>query len=1187
MKSDQDQEVASNLPEAIILHDSPAEEDGFEGNGHRRSATALAAAVKQMANRDGAIGLEGKWGAGKSTVIRFAETELEASNTKGLTHHLMCYDLWAHQSDVFKRSFLEELLQWASARRKNNSSKTLLSKQDVSDFQDRIRDRVKTVRYDVERRFSLTGAVLLLLAPMFPVIVTWLSPIAFSAAVNAKVPPVGWKVAAYISIAIYGLLILRFVIAKLFQKKTWGQAASSTISIFRNQVEDRTEKQNIREEDPSSLEFQKIFRDILEKAQSKDNRIVIVFDNIDRLPAERIVGIWAELRSVFAISSPYGCKQETSVTAIVPYDADLVAQATTKFAPVTFSENADGMVSHQPDLEHRSAPAAELIAKTFDITIGVSPPVSTDWEGFFYSKLNELFGGEEQTKRSVSASARYKLFALFDEQCRGSNKYPTPRQIISFINSIGTLWNQWKGAIPIESLALYSLFRTGIESNPQSLIRPDSIPNSYVRIVDQTDWQKHLSALVFNVDLDKAAQVLLGPSIRKALEIADVGQLDEYAKTAIFNNAVVSQVRSISGSWSRDNVDRLANVATALRSLNQESEAIRLCWRELRISLEDLRQAEPGKFDSYQGLAHFIGEPSNDNPKETARLLTKWSTSNFPSGDDLKQQHGTEWFELFDVFVEELNTRLTKAELQEFVAAIEFPKPPKQMTEFMLGVLLGTADSELIEFSDFKADVDQPGLDKGAVNLSVKLPGAITRIVSAKSPAITIDATKQIGEAIAQELRTKPDPSLYLERYAELLLALRDKYPETDGLIGSLCDDGTLAWHRHQAEQKGKSKTAALYHFLMTLTRTSEQIRSNRPNPHEMGDLAAAWASLDKASGELATDEEYIGCISKRVVTTGLITRWAEETSREGNSGIYTKTFLTALMSDDAVAFDIEKIVQLYPSLADILSDNDRKKLLSRLADSAGEIIDQHRDAKILLIPVSLLHDAKDFEVGGWNPISEEIRKYFSNLDESSWKNVLNNDEVALGHLAFQVQENGFDIPVSSLRPALLSFLTGVLEGEVSVKVSEKLFSHVPMEIAPASRQRVRDDFVTSLEECVVTSQGAQDFFRIFHDFAMTLDFSKSTDRLFEKLVLPLIESRSDSARGFLQAQAKDLSKALSKSSSQTKDQVVNAISALEDSGEMMAVDWAAKLRTQFQLPAPKSPPTDPISADSEDEAKP
>ena len=188
MKSDQDQEVASNLPEAIILHDSPAEEDGFEGNGHRRSATALAAAVKQMANRDGAIGLEGKWGAGKSTVIRFAETELEASNTKGLTHHLMCYDLWAHQSDVFKRSFLEELLQWASARRKNNSSKTLLSKQDVSDFQDRIRDRVKTVRYDVERRFSLTGAVLLLLAPMFPVIVTWLSPIAFSAAVNAKVP---------------------------------------------------------------------------------------------------------------------------------------------------------------------------------------------------------------------------------------------------------------------------------------------------------------------------------------------------------------------------------------------------------------------------------------------------------------------------------------------------------------------------------------------------------------------------------------------------------------------------------------------------------------------------------------------------------------------------------------------------------------------------------------------------------------------------------------------------------------------------------------------------------------------------------------------------------------------------------------------------------------------------------------
>lgn len=73
---------------AKIILGEPQDEDAFEGEGHKRSSKALVDSIKQLVENGnatktygGSIGLEGAWGAGKSSVIRMADKALRAGDT--------------------------------------------------------------------------------------------------------------------------------------------------------------------------------------------------------------------------------------------------------------------------------------------------------------------------------------------------------------------------------------------------------------------------------------------------------------------------------------------------------------------------------------------------------------------------------------------------------------------------------------------------------------------------------------------------------------------------------------------------------------------------------------------------------------------------------------------------------------------------------------------------------------------------------------------------------------------------------------------------------------------------------------------------------------------------------------------------------------------------------------------------
>lgn len=101
-----------------FVDDHPSSSDEFRGQPHNSVADTL---VSILSSGDGgrAIGLEGTWGSGKSTVVDIARSklqDLDGDVKDGQQHTFFIFDAWAHQSDPLRRVFLQELIQCLDSR---------------------------------------------------------------------------------------------------------------------------------------------------------------------------------------------------------------------------------------------------------------------------------------------------------------------------------------------------------------------------------------------------------------------------------------------------------------------------------------------------------------------------------------------------------------------------------------------------------------------------------------------------------------------------------------------------------------------------------------------------------------------------------------------------------------------------------------------------------------------------------------------------------------------------------------------------------------------------------------------------------------------------------------------------------------------------------------------------------------
>ena len=258
----------------------------------------------------------------------------------------------------------------------------------------------------------------------------------------------------------------------------------------------------ISEEEPSVSEFKNWMHDISNSIGEK--RLILVFDNMDRLASDKVHQLWSSMHTFFADVD----KSYNNIWCIIPYDEEHLAEA--------FGEEDD---------KRNIGLLKNFLDKTFPVSFRIPEPVVSDYKDIVNVLLEEAFSDTISTNSKDKVNRCYRVI----------HPKPNVREIISFINRLVSLKQIWGSAISHLSMAVYVLQEDNILNTPTtSVIDQDGtiksirtttetyvIERNYEKsfgkllsVEDQDKLQKDIAALVYGISPDDAYQIM----IKRALE---------------------------------------------------------------------------------------------------------------------------------------------------------------------------------------------------------------------------------------------------------------------------------------------------------------------------------------------------------------------------------------------------------------------------------------------------------------------------------------------------------------------------------------------------------------------------------------------------------------------------------------------------------------------------------------------
>ena len=198
-------------------------------------------------------------------------------------------------------------------------------------------------------------------------------------------------------------------------------------------------------EEPSITEFKnwiQVISDELDREKSTKKKVIIVFDNMDRLPSNKVVQLWSLIHTFFAGSD------FKNIWAIIPFDYVHLCEAI--------------LPSEKKEIDKFK----QFINKTFPIVFTVPKPVITDYRKLFNTLFEKAFGKNEQDKEHIC-----QVFMCLEEN-------PNPRTVICFINELVALRLQWSNVqFRLRNLALYVLKKGYLLYNKEKSLEESLLSN--------------------------------------------------------------------------------------------------------------------------------------------------------------------------------------------------------------------------------------------------------------------------------------------------------------------------------------------------------------------------------------------------------------------------------------------------------------------------------------------------------------------------------------------------------------------------------------------------------------------------------------------------------------------------------------------------------------------------------------
>ena len=541
--------MEENYPHFIV--DKPLGEDFFEGQSQSKLAENISNYILKVdvknTNKESLpriIGIEGSWGSGKSNVVTKLDNKL-----KNLSYYIFTYDTWSHQEDLQRRSILETLtnrLIQDKVLQGEVSIKMRNGKLHTAKWSDQLQmllsNKTTTITKSIPK-FSWTAILGILLVGYFAV----------SSVVLNQLIELGiyfrfrWiLVIELLPLLLVGGISLLYAVCK----SKW--EIFTTLLTQKN--DNIIDEQFTSSEEPSITEFKnwiQVISDELDREKCTKKKVIIVFDNMDRLPSDKVVQLWSLIHTFFAGSD------FKNIWTIIPFDYVHLCEAI--------------LPSEKKEIDKFK----QFINKTFPIVFTVPKPVITDYRKLFNTLFEKAFGKNEQDKEHIC-----QVFMCLEEN-------PNPRTVICFINELVALRLQWRNEqFRLRNLALYILKKGYLLYNKEKSLEESLLSNELFDKVNsfypQTDSVRiQLCQFAYGLEDEKLAGELPLRNVLLSL-INNGNSISEYAESPHFVPVLESILTSTSITK-----DSLASAVKSFNSLDtsnfndEEQERLNKKWDAL------------------------------------------------------------------------------------------------------------------------------------------------------------------------------------------------------------------------------------------------------------------------------------------------------------------------------------------------------------------------------------------------------------------------------------------------------------------------------------------------------------------------------------------------------------------------------------------------------------------------------
>ena len=468
-----------------LLSNEPCREDAFEGHSHQNIAFQIARLIKEDEKRH-IIGVEGGWGSGKSNLISLVNKGLNGDSVydtgfdhKNSLYPFFVYDAWGHQADFQRRAILEELTQELTIEKKILDEKKWKRK-----LEELLAKRKKTTTKEVPH-MGIGLIMSILLCVLTPLIVYFVN----------LIPSDKWLWRLLIAVAPYVFGLFWAIVDRVRslkkngQERTIANICSELILVYKDQIKENETYTTISEKEPSSAEFKAWMDEVDKDLKTLNKTLIIVFDNMDRLPSQKVENLWSSIHSFFSD------KTYDHIKVLIPFDRGHVQHA---------FKGEDGEYGN------------DFINKTFDVVFRVPPPIMSGWQQYMTDLWKKAFG--EDSELSIPVTQIYDALS----------KNHTPRKIIAFVNEMATVKMTMGDDIPDKYIALFIFGKEEIEKDPiGQLLNPGFMGEVKFEFEKDPDTIKYLSAIFYQLPADKALDVVFTKEATDALNSGNAERLHE------------------------------------------------------------------------------------------------------------------------------------------------------------------------------------------------------------------------------------------------------------------------------------------------------------------------------------------------------------------------------------------------------------------------------------------------------------------------------------------------------------------------------------------------------------------------------------------------------------------------------------------------------------------------------------